>query len=176
MSEIVVEPVSTPIEIPKASIRWRLIPASLLILFGILELILVVVIFGALIAGKYIDIKLFDGPGSPELTSESLSGMGLLCCLGVAWIVAGKLIWRRKFVIGLAVALLAYPLGTLGANKMFSSRPEMRESPPSTTQPQRQQRPPRFDDQRRKAPPPLAIAPFDADEQTVARVGGGRVV
>ena len=150
-----VDDTTTP-EVESASFRWRLIPAAILMVFGVLEIGVVAVIFGTLLVGRHFDLKLFDGPSSPELSPLSLRGMALLLSFGATWCLAGKLIWRKRVWTGLLLAVVSCPLGAFGANWMFSSKPgqtprnsDLKQSPFPP--------PPRFDN-RRKAPPFLAEA------------------
>jgi hypothetical protein len=152
VSEVVDLPEQQTISRPK-TLRWRLIPAAILMVFGILNIALVAVILSALLVKDHFNLKLFEGPNSPELSPHSLAGMGLVVCLGVAWCIAGRLIWRKKVLAGLLLAVVSYPLGAYGANWMFSSALESPKSVPDLNQPAFP--PPRFDN-RRKAPPALA--------------------
>ena len=166
MSATTDETAIPPAKAPAVGMRWRLIPAGLLMAFGILVLILIAGILGTLIAEKYADFKAFDGANSPELSRQSLMGMGLLASLGLAMFAAGRLIWRRKFVIGLLVAALCYPLGAFGTKWMLSSPVPAPHEVPGSNQP----RPQRFDDRRRKPAAPLASLPPNFNRTFSARI------
>jgi hypothetical protein len=147
------EPSKVRAPAPASFFRLRLVPAALLMIFGALELVLVAVILGALLLEGRTGFKLFQGAGSPELSPLSLSGMALMTACGAGLCLAGNLIWRKRVWIGLIVAGLAYPLGVVGSNRMFSSPPE--QAPPPTNSQQPQFEPPRFNNPR-KPPPNLA--------------------
>jgi hypothetical protein len=129
-----------------------MIPAAFLIFFGIIELVMITFILGALLYGKTADIELFNGPNSPELSQKSVSGMMMLGGLGLAWILAGRFIWRRKYLIGLLFVLASYPLGVTGSSWMFSSPFRLSKEPPASAPIQ-----PRIDN-RPRVPPRLAQA------------------
>jgi hypothetical protein len=148
------------------SFRWRLVPAAFLTTFGVLQILLVVVVLGAVLVGRFFAFKLFDGPNSPELTSRSLGGMACIAGLGLAWIVGGRLVWRKRYLAGLLIAAISYPLGAFGANWMFSSQPKSTPTIPAVDPnaiPQMQPR--RMDNLRRRGPPPLASTPSCFDDR-----------
>jgi len=153
-SEAVVE--SPPAETPAVKgFRWRLVPAAFLMLLGIAGMVLVAIVFGALAIGVAKDYDFFKGPNSPELSQRSLTGMAILFGCNLLWFAAGRLLWKRKYLAGLLLAVVAYPLASEGVNRMFSSSVEHKTSPPVDRQPPMR----RFDEPRRRRPPPLAAVP-----------------
>jgi hypothetical protein len=168
VSAIVEEQATPAIESPTRSFRWRLFPAAFLMIFGLLEVLLIVVVLAVLMLEPTLDLKLFHGPNSPELTPKSLRGMACLVALGLTWFSAGWMIWRKKYLAGLLVAVLSYPIGALGANSMFSSSVKQPAMEPNSVPPPMQQ--PRFDDGRRRRPPmPLARADIPKSDDRVLR-------
>lgn len=135
--------------------RWRLAPAAFLMLLGIAGMILVAIVFGMLAAGATKDYDFFKGPNSPELSQRSVSGMAILFGCNFLWFAAGRLLWKRKYLTGLLLAAVAYPVATAGATRMFSSNLEQKTSPPVDIQPPMR----RFDEPRRRRLPPLAANP-----------------
>jgi len=150
------EPVAVAV---RPRLRWRLFPAAFLMIFGVLGVLLVATILAALLFDQGSAVKrFFDGPNSPELSPKSLGGMACCTGFGLAWVGAGWLIWRKKHVAGLLVAAISYPIGTYGADWMFSSSMSPPVNEPNLVAPPVQQ--PRFDDRRRR-PPPMPLAKAD---------------